>query len=629
MKKVKYLAMLLAAGMFAACSDNLEDAGAGNAGGTTPSTTEGYVKVAINMPTTSGNVSRANDTGSGENANITLDDGEVNEYKVTDGIIAFFKCATTNPDEDATFVRAYKMNSLSQSDDQSDPHVSTRVTRIQQAPLVGADENLYALVILNPVDAVIKVDDNDMLVLGSATSKTLTSNSKLSDLGEALTNQNLTNYIGADKNDFMMVTSPFSTKDGDDTNLSTTAKATTLNLVHVYKTETEAEGKDADQIYVERVVAKVTLTGENFSPNTEGKYQMTVDPKDTENNYSGDIVTLEGWVLNVTNKSTYLIRNVSGFTSTDWLSTANSSKIARFVGTSKVDGNEYYRIYWAKDPNYTSSESRTDVFNIYHTDGTANMPQNNDWNAKIETATADNALYCLENTMDYGQQKDNETTGVLMKTTYNVVFKNETPAYTGNARDFFVCGSEANKCLLNDVSLSEPTNAKILGLKSKIIEATKNAEGAAQLTADEIEINSEADAGRYDSREKIENLINLKKATWTDETKEKKALYDQIWNSIGTIAYYKGGISYYYTTLIRHFNDTETPWTTGVYNNSHLGRYGVVRNNWYQINVTNISGPGDPSVDTPDGESDDKDEGYIKAEINVLSWAKRTQDVEL
>lgn len=40
MKKVKYLAMLLAAGMFAACSDNLEDTGAGNAGGTTPATGE-------------------------------------------------------------------------------------------------------------------------------------------------------------------------------------------------------------------------------------------------------------------------------------------------------------------------------------------------------------------------------------------------------------------------------------------------------------------------------------------------------------------------------------------------------------------------------------------------------------
>ena len=629
MKKVKYLAMLLAAGMFAACSDNLEDAGAGNAGGTTPSTTEGYVKVAINMPTTSGNVSRANDTGSGTDANITLDDGEANEYKVSDGIIAFFKCAntTTNPDADATFVRAYKMNSLSQSDDQSDPHVSTRVTRIQQAPLVGTNENLYALVILNPVDAVINVNDDDMLVLGSATPKTLTQNSKLSDLGEALTNQDLTTYIGANKDDFMMVTSPFSTIDGDDISTST-PKATTLNLVHVYKTETEAEGKDADQIYVERVVAKVTLTGKDFSENTAGKYQMNVDPSDTENNYSGDIVTLEGWVLNVTNKSTYLVRNVSGFTSTDWLSTDNSSKIARFVGTSKVDGNEYYRIYWAKDPNYTSTESRTDVFNIYHTDGTINMPEENDWNAKIETTTADNALYCLENTMDYGQQKNDETTGVLMKTTYNVVFKNETPAYTGATRNFFVCGSEANKCLLEDVNLSTPTDGKILGLKSKIIEATKNAGGDAQLTANQIEINN-VDAGRYDSREKIEDLIGFKDKIWTDETKEKKALYDQIWNSIGTIAYYKGGISYYYTTLIRHFDDTETPWTTGMYNNSHLGRYGVVRNNWYQINVTNISGPGDPSVDTPDGESDDKDEGYIKAEINVLSWARRTQNVEL
>lgn len=76
MKKVKYLAMLLAAGMFAACSDNLEDTGAGNAGGTTPVTGEGYVKVAINMPTTSGGMSRADD-----GSYVDLDDGLENEYK--------------------------------------------------------------------------------------------------------------------------------------------------------------------------------------------------------------------------------------------------------------------------------------------------------------------------------------------------------------------------------------------------------------------------------------------------------------------------------------------------------------------------------------------------------------------
>ena len=69
MKKVKYLAMLLAAGMFAACSDNLEDTGAGNAGGTTPATGEGYVKVAINMPTTSGGTTRSVTSQMGQQMN--------------------------------------------------------------------------------------------------------------------------------------------------------------------------------------------------------------------------------------------------------------------------------------------------------------------------------------------------------------------------------------------------------------------------------------------------------------------------------------------------------------------------------------------------------------------------------
>lgn len=90
MKKVKYLAMLLAAGMFAACSDNLEDTGAGNAGGTTPVTGEGYVKVAINMPTTSGGMSRTDDKGTSP---IDLEDGLDNEFKVNAGIIVFFEAA--------------------------------------------------------------------------------------------------------------------------------------------------------------------------------------------------------------------------------------------------------------------------------------------------------------------------------------------------------------------------------------------------------------------------------------------------------------------------------------------------------------------------------------------------------
>ena len=81
MKKVKYLAMLLAAGMFAACSDNLEDTGAGNAGGTTYEGETGYVNISLNLPTTSGNSSRANET---------FDDGLAAEYNVKNIIIALF-----------------------------------------------------------------------------------------------------------------------------------------------------------------------------------------------------------------------------------------------------------------------------------------------------------------------------------------------------------------------------------------------------------------------------------------------------------------------------------------------------------------------------------------------------------
>ena len=71
MKRVNFLAMLLAAGMFAACSDNLDDTGSGGVGGTSD---KGYIRVALNLPTTSGANSRA--------ANDGFNNGIEDEYKV-------------------------------------------------------------------------------------------------------------------------------------------------------------------------------------------------------------------------------------------------------------------------------------------------------------------------------------------------------------------------------------------------------------------------------------------------------------------------------------------------------------------------------------------------------------------
>ena len=99
----------------------------------------------------------------------------------------------------------------------------------------------------------------------------------------------------------------------------------------------------------------------------------------------------------------------------------------------------------------------------------------------------------------------------------------------------------------------------------------------------------------------------------------------------------------YYTVLIKHFGDELTPWnratkTTAAYpndqqqaDNNWLGRYGVLRNNWYEIEVNGVSAIGSatvPNVNT-DTTPDDEVENYISVKINLLSWAKRKQSVTL
>lgn len=103
-------------------------------------------------------------------------------------------------------------------------------------------------------------------------------------------------------------------------------------------------------------------------------------------------------------------------------------------------------------------------------------------------------------------------------------------------------------------------------------------------------------------------------------------------NAAHKIAYYKGGVAYY-PVMIKHFGDDLTPWDNGeVYSNNYadfLGRYGVLRNNWYTINVTGIKNIGAPEVPEVYGTPDDPNESWISVSINVLSWAKRSQDVNL
>lgn len=621
--------MLSATLIMAACSDSLDESTNTPVQG--PVVGEGYVKVAINMPTTSGNSTRSTDNGE-DKADVTLEEGEADEYNVENAILAFFKCKTeslanSTPEAQATFVKAYALTKgeLGITGSSETPQVTEQVSVITEAPKVSDGEQLYVLAILNNNNNTVSANNGNLTVNGTD----LTSTSTLADLQNKITFTTPTTYQqfvyqftgGSDenprRNQFTMTNAPLSDKAGVAGTIGS-AKAYTLVPVTVYDTKAQATAGNVAKIYVERVVAKVTLT-------TAGdKTTIAVSGDGNEE----DQVQITGWCLNVTNNSTKLVRDVSGFTATSgWLASASENSPARFAGTRGIKASfgvsgegDYYRIYWAEDCNYISAEPTTD-FTTYS--GT-NAPAA--WNG-LSTSTASNACYCLENTMNYGQQIQNRTTGVLIKTSYLTKFQGETEA---TPKSFFICGTSSTKypeAAIGGGSTNGGTDAFVTYVMTeadKLITDPSNKFGSTGLS-----LKTGLASGTYT------DITNVFTFTATDAklTTQQNAVKAVVGSRI---SYYKDGKNYYYSSLIRHFQDGEgvgIP-TSGIasandYTLKYLGRYGVVRNNWYEININSISGPGDPVIPEPSEDPDDTAEGYINCTINILSWAKRSQNVDL
>ena len=146
------------------------------------------------------------------------------------------------------------------------------------------------------------------------------------------------------------------------------------------------------------------------------------------------------------------------------------------------------------------------------------------------------------------------------------------------------------------------------------------AAGTHLLDATNVTIKSGADDKTSAIVDQINDKLGLKAATTTDP--------------IVGIATYKGGESYY-IARIKHFGDDFTAWNPGdkLYdgnNEKWLGRYGVLRNNWYDLTVNSISGPGYPDVPkVKPGDPDDEDTKYINVSVKILDWAKRSSTLDL
>lgn len=544
---------------------------------------KGYVSLAINLPQEKSTAFRANDQ---------FEDGTFEEYDVKKAVLLVFG---GNSEAEATLNGGYTLTLPTFSDDPSEQITSTveLVQAIDQAPA----NNLYALVVLNP-DGVLTVGEDHIVSIGGTPFAGTFADFKEKTM--TMANGDVTSIAGGD-NGFLMMNAPLASKEGAASWDGTVSTLASLDG-KVWSTEKEAASNPAAEVYVERAVAKVELTA-NATTGTLGAEEGAM------------AWTINGWVLNNTNTTSYLVRNTN--TADAWWGYQNDANGFRFIGTSEVKTGAGYRTYWAQDPNYGTTQ--TGLYSPWYD---AN-PSASDLNEVGGVA------YCLENTFDVAQMMQNYTTTVVVAATL------------GDGSDFFTLngttGTVYNKenvdkavkeAFLNTsavkTALTENADGEQTFNESDIASVTYSQTGAGEWAVTGVTY-SDGFAGKF-VRDEVPAALQADGAAYTAGLSNATGL---------KINCYAGGVAYY-PVLVKHFGDDQTPWTqngTTAYPgqdaaNNWLGRYGVLRNNWYKVNVTGISNIGYsevPEITTPD----DPTQSYIAVEINVLSWAVRSQSVEL
>ena len=595
MKKNFYLLGFWAASLtFTGCSDELESK---NPEDVVNSGEVGYVKIAINLPTVSGMGTRAA-AGDGTDTNDQFEDGEENEYAVENAIIAFFKGNQGGAEGDATFVTAKSIDDLTRSSTGTDNNITSSYSyTLDGIPKVEADKQMYAFVILN--NNGLFSADNGNLKFGSANISTF------SDLqGESYTVTSETDASKFITDGFLMCNAPIANCPSVPIASSFSPVVTTLAKVTVYTNDPTHDSQvTADPVYVERAVAKVEV---KVSSSTDGSLSVT-DNVGTV--IMGHKVQFTQWALNVTNKSSKIVRDVTYYSAWAGYFNSNVTVENRFFGTTAGP----YRVYWAIDTNYSANQK--DDFNHFSESNTAT------WKP-ISTTSTPQYDYCFENTMVADQQIQGFNTGVLLEGKYQIGDDEDADVFTLGTSS----AGYSTKEMLDAIN-------KIVGETGKY-EFNTSIEG-------EVIGNAGTEEEKIKQFQTAFKLVSDHTTSMTEED-AKKLIEDSY---VGTINYYKGGRTYYWSRPIKHFGDYYTPLyndngepvdfydQASDYNdNDHLGRYGVVRNNWYQLNITSVSGPGYPTIPeipTGDDNPDDSGTGYVKMNINVLSWAVRQQDIEL
>ena len=598
MKKI-YLPLALAATLaLGACSsDNVVDNGGSNP---IDLSKGGFVKMSLNLPTDNNRGSRAD-----------LNDGLANEYGIKNAyLVLFAEKADDEKEGAAQFKGAYVLSNKDFEMVGNDHVTITKRIAFANDTKPQTGKKLYALVVLN----------NNKLFTVDGDSHQLTFDDTKVDAAAYKSAANFINFSKAiaststdgktpfasdvANNGIFMTNAPLSTKPGGKTD-PTDAEVKTLADVtnNIYTTEAEAKSKPAAEIYVERAVAKVTVQDKN-------------DKLVANQNIS---YKLYNWAVDNTNRNSYIVRQYDKNWNKLYSDKAADANKYRFVWDTPVNPNanvKLYRTAFAQDPEYATTTANADKYNRIAS------------NTSMSTAFGnEHPQYCNENTFQVTAQNQDQTTRVVLgvkmsapgTTTY------DADLYTVNDNKEVVYTKATLAERLKNILLNEPTVKTWADAHTNVsLDITFNEDEAGKTTIKEATLKGKTAPGAADETFAGTFTTNFDKA-------------------LPNIVRYKGGVAYY-AVRIKHFGDTDTPWNvegqgvtaggnSNIYhtgsNDWFLGRYGVVRNNWYDISVNTIQTLGDATTPAFTNDPDDVLENYISVSINVLSWSKHSQSADL
>lgn len=599
MKKI-YLPLALAATLaLGACSsDNVVDNGE-----STPIDLSkgGFVKMSLNLPTDNNRGSRAE-----------LNDGLASEYGIKNAYLVLFEGATKESEDNAVIKGAYVLSNEDFEMVGNDHVTLTKRIAFANGTKPANDKKLYALVVLNNNNLfTVDGDSHQLTFSAGVTTGEYARTKNFANFSKVIASTSADGKTPFASDGIFMTNAPLCTKPGGKAD-PTGAQIKTLADVtnNIYTTEAEAKSKPAAEIYVERAVAKVTVQSESKTNALEVNKNISYK--------------LYNWVVDNTNKKSYIVRQYDNNWNKLYSDKAANANKYRFVWSTPVNPNatvKLYRTAFAQDPEYETTTANADNYNRIAS------------NAKMTLSTEfgnKHPQYCNENTFQVTAQNQDQTTRVVLGV------KLSAPGTSTYDADLYTVNG----------------NKEVVYTKATLTERLKNIllkESAVKTWADDHKTDASFDI-TFDNT--TAGATTITKATFKGKTtpgatEEKLESFTTDLNTaLPNIVRYKGGVAYY-AVRIKHFGDTDTPWNvagqdvkagvnsliypsaTGTNIDWFLGRYGVVRNNWYDISVKSIQTLGDATIPAFTNDPDDVLKNYISVSINVLSWSKHTQDAEL